>query len=102
MAKIDAFFRLMHDRGASELHMNAGEYAVLRVGGTMEQVKYKALSNKELKALLYEICPESEWKHFEETGAIAFDVQLPGIIRCRANYLQHEHGIRALFREIQP
>ena len=64
MAKIDAFFQLMHEQGASDLHLVAGSQPILRVHGDMERVKYKALENDELKAMLYEIAPENKIKVF--------------------------------------
>ena len=33
MAKIDAFFKLMHDQGASDLHLVAGQPPALRIRG---------------------------------------------------------------------
>ncbi|MGZ3598108.1 MAG: type IV pili twitching motility protein PilT, partial [Syntrophales bacterium] len=39
MAKIDAFFQLMHDQGASDLHLVSGQQPVLRIRGDMERVK---------------------------------------------------------------
>ena len=51
MAQIDAFFKLMNDEGASDLHMVAGQQPVLRIRGEMERVKFKELSNEELKAM---------------------------------------------------
>ncbi|MDA8404685.1 MAG: hypothetical protein M0Z56_10920, partial [Desulfobacteraceae bacterium] len=38
MAKIDAFFKLMHDQGASDLHLNAGQPPALRIDGQVERV----------------------------------------------------------------
>ena len=57
MAQIDAFFKLMNDEGASDLHMRAGQQPVLRSRGDMERVKFKVLENEMLKSMLYEICP---------------------------------------------
>jgi len=45
MAKIDAFFKLMNDQGASDLHLVAGLQPALRIRGEVERVKYKTLSN---------------------------------------------------------
>ena len=67
MAKIDAFFKLMNDQGASDLHLVSGSQPILRVHGDMERVKYKVMENEELKVILYEICPENKIKVFEET-----------------------------------
>ena len=49
MAQIDAFFKLMHEQGASDLHMMAGQQPLLRIRGDIEAVKYKVLENDELK-----------------------------------------------------
>ena len=100
MAKIDAFFKLMNEQGASDLHLVAGSQPILRIHGDMERVKYKVMENDELKAILYEICPEDKTKVFEETGDIDFAYEIPGLARYRANFFQQKWGIGAVFREI--
>jgi len=100
VAKIDAFFKLMNEQGASDLHLIAGSQPILRVHGEMERVKYKALENDELKAMLYEIAPENKIKVFEETGDVDFAYEIPGLARYRANYFQQKWGVGAVFREI--
>ncbi|MHB8790732.1 MAG: type IV pilus twitching motility protein PilT [Desulfobulbaceae bacterium] len=100
MAQIDAFFKLMNDEGASDLHMVANMQPVLRIRGDMERVKFKVLSNEELKAMLYEICPEDRIKIFEETGDMDFGYEIPGLARYRCNFFQQKYGIGAVFREI--
>lgn len=100
MAKIDAFFKLMNDQGASDLHLISGSQPILRVHGDMERVKYKVMENDELKALLYEICPENKIKVFEETGDIDFGYEVPNLARYRCNYFQQKWGIGSVFREI--
>lgn len=100
MAKIDAFFKLMNDQGASDLHLISGSQPILRVHGDMERVKYKVMENDELKAILYEICPENKIKVFEETGDIDFGYEVPNLARYRCNYFQQKWGIGSVFREI--
>jgi twitching motility protein PilT len=100
MAKIDAFFKLMHEYGASDLHLASGSQPVLRIRGDMERVKYKVLENDELKAMLYEISSEEKVKEFEETGDIDFAYSIPNLARYRANFFRQERGIGAVFREI--
>ncbi len=100
MAKIDAFFKLMNEQSASDLHLVAGSQPILRVHGDMERVKYKILGNEELKSMLYEIAPEDKIKVFEETGDIDFAYEIPNLARYRANYFQQKWGIGAVFREI--
>ncbi len=100
MAQIDAFFKLMNDEGASDLHMIAGQQPVLRVRGDIERVKFKTMDNESLKSMLYEICPEDKIKVFEETGDMDFGYEIPGLARYRCNFFQQKYGIGAVFREI--
>ncbi len=100
MAQIDAFFKLMNDQGASDLHLIAGQQPVLRILGELERVKYKELDNDGLKAMLYEIAPEEKVKVFEETGDVDFAYEIPGLARYRANFFEQRNGVSAVFREI--
>jgi len=100
MAKIDAFFQLMHDQGASDLHLVSGQQPALRIRGEMERIKFDVLTNDALKAMLYEIAPEHKVKQFEETGDADFAYEIPGLARYRANFFQQQFGCAAVFREI--
>ncbi len=100
MAQIDAFFKLMNDEGASDLHMVAEQQPILRIRGDMERVKFKKMGNDELRAMLYEICPEDKIKIFEETGDVDFGYEIPGLARYRCNYFLQKYGVGAVFREI--
>jgi len=100
MAKIDAFFKLMHEQGASDLHLVSGQPPALRIRGDMERIKYKVLDNDELKAMLYEIAPEVKIKQFEETGDIDFGYEIPGVARYRSNFFMQKNGCGAVFRQI--
>ncbi|HPK54120.1 MAG TPA: type IV pilus twitching motility protein PilT [Smithellaceae bacterium] len=100
MAKIDAFFQLLHEQGASDLHLVTGQQPAMRIRGEIERIKYDVLGNDDLKAMLYEIAPEYKVKQFEETGDIDFAYEIPGLARYRANYFQQKWGVAAVFREI--
>ena len=100
MAKIDAFFKLMNDQNASDLHLVSGQPPALRIRGEMERIKYKVMENDALKAMLYEIAPEHKIKEFEETGDIDFGYEIPGIARYRSNFFMHRNGVCAVFRQI--
>jgi twitching motility protein PilT len=100
MAKIDAFFKLMNEQGASDLHLVSGQPPALRIRGDMERVKYKVLDDDELKSMLYEIAPEHKVKVFEETGDVDFGYDVLGIARYRANFFKQKYGVAAVFRQI--
>jgi len=100
MAQIDAFFKMMHEMGASDLHLSSGSQPIIRLNGVLERVKYPAFDPDSLRKLLYEITPERKIKLFEETGDIDFAHEAPGLARYRVNYFMQQRGMAAAFREI--
>ncbi|OIP90754.1 MAG: type IV pili twitching motility protein PilT [Syntrophaceae bacterium CG2_30_49_12] len=100
MAKIDAFFQLMHEQGASDLHLVSGQQPIIRIRGEIERIKFDVLDNDNLKAMLYEIAPEHKIKQFEETGDVDFAYEIPNFARYRANFFEQKFGVGAVFREI--
>ncbi len=100
MARLDAFFKLMFDSGASDLHITSGQPPILRVHGDLERVKYDPMDDETLRAMLYEIAAEQVVKKFEETGDVDFGYEIPGVARFRANYFMQKNGCGAVFRQI--
>ncbi|GAB1410033.1 type IV pilus twitching motility protein PilT [Desulfovibrionales bacterium] len=100
MAQIDAFFKMMHELGASDLHLSSGSQPIIRLHGEMQRIKYKVLEHEELKKLLYEITPENKAKAFEETGDVDFSYEVAQMARYRVNFFMQKRGIGAVFREI--
>jgi twitching motility protein PilT len=100
MAKLDAFFKLMVEQGASDLHLTSGSQPILRVGGELQRIRYQTLENDDLKKMLYEITTEYKVKEFEETGDIDFAYEIPGLSRYRANFFVQTNGVAAVFRQI--
>lgn len=100
MAKIDAFFNLMFEQKASDLHLASGNPPMLRINGAMQRVDHPPLERDSLKTMLYEIAPDFKIKQFEETGDVDFGYEIPNISRFRANFFQQKNGIAAVFRQI--
>src|SRR5580700_6171881 len=100
MAKIDAFFNLMFEQRASDLHMASGNPPMMRIHGELQRVDYPPLESDVLKTMLYEIAPEHKVKQFEETGDVDFGYEIPNISRFRVNFFNEKNGIAAVFRQI--
>jgi twitching motility protein PilT len=100
MARIDAFFKLMAEEKASDLHLSTNNPPILRINGDLVRVDYPPLQNDELKMMVYEIAPEAKIKVFEETNDVDFGYEVPGVARYRANFFQQKYGISAVFRLI--
>src|SRR6266699_4542211 len=102
MARIDAFFKLMAEQKASDLHLSTSNPPMLRINGDLVRVDFPPLQSDELKTMVYEIAPEAKIKIFEETSDIDFGYEVPGVARYRANFFQQKYGISAVFRLIPP
>lgn len=100
MAKIDAFFNLMFEQKASDLHLSSGNPPMLRINGELHRVDYPPLESDNLKAMLYEIAPEYKIKIYEETGDVDFGYEIPTVSRFRANFFNQKNGVAAVFRQI--
>jgi twitching motility protein PilT len=100
MARIDSYFKFMLEQNASDLHLSTGNQPMLRVHGDLVRIDAPPLESDDLKALVYEIAPETKIKHFEETGDVDFGYEFPGVARYRVNFLNQKSGIAAVFRLI--
>jgi twitching motility protein PilT len=100
MAQINAFFKMLHELGGSDLHLSTGAPPMLRLRGDLQRIKHKPFSDEELKKLIYEITPEAKIKEFEESGDIDFAHEVPGLARYRVNFFRQHRGVGAVFREI--
>ncbi|MDH4186680.1 MAG: type IV pilus twitching motility protein PilT [Nitrospira sp.] len=101
MAKIDEFFKMMGEHGASDLHLISGQMPILRINGELERITgHGVLVSEELKQVLYEIAPSAKKDQFEATGDVDFGYEIPGFARFRANLFNHKYGCGAVFRKI--
>ncbi|HEX5645810.1 MAG TPA: type IV pilus twitching motility protein PilT [Nitrospira sp.] len=101
MAKIDDYFKMMADLGASDLHLVSGQQPVLRINGDLERVTtHGTLDHEGLKQLLYEITPTPKKDQFETTGDVDFGYELQDLARFRANLFLQKYGCAAVFRKI--
>ena len=101
MARIDAFFKLMAEQKASDLHLATNNPPMLRINGDLVRVDYPPLQNDELKAMVYEIAPEGEDQESSRKRPTSISAtKFPGVARYRANFFQQKYGISAVFRLI--
>ncbi|HIL71155.1 MAG TPA: type IV pilus twitching motility protein PilT [Verrucomicrobia bacterium] len=100
MAKIDRFFNLMMEQGASDLHLASGSPPILRINGELQRVDYAEMESDDLREMLYDITPEHKIKVYEETGDVDFGYEIPNVSRFRANFFNQMNGCAAVFRQI--
>ena len=100
MAKLDAFFKVMAEQRASDMHLAVGSPPLLRLQGTLKQVDYPPLTDEVLRPMIYEILTEQQIERFEKTHDLDLAYSAPGIARFRVNVYQKFTGIAGAFRII--
>jgi len=100
MARLDSFFNLMVEEGASDLHLSVGALPMLRLQGSLKNMEHPPFSEEVLRSMLYEILADHQIERFEKVSDLDFGYSAPGIARFRCNYYRKHTGIAAAFRVI--
>ncbi len=98
--KIDRFLRLMNDRGASDFHLAVGRPPMLRVAGTIEQIRYRTMAEADWADMIKPIAPPERWDEFEQSGDTDFAYELASVARFRVNLFRQQRGSAAVLRVI--
>ena len=85
---------------ASDLHLSAGLPPMIRVHGDIRRINVPALSNQEVRAMVYDIMSDSQRKVYEEFLEVDFSFELRDVARFRVNAFNQERGAGAVFRTI--
>src|SRR5216684_1267872 len=90
---IDALFRAMCERGASDLHLSVGSPPVIRKDGRMQALVEGAatLTPDAILALLLPILPAQNKREFHERHDSDFAYELKGTARFRGNEIGRAH-----------
>src|SRR5688500_5959121 len=96
-----ALLEEMLKRGASDLHITAGERPKIRVDGeiTNASVDY-VLTPKDTLAIAYSILTEAQKKHFEVEDALDFSFGIQNQSRSRGNVFQQRQCVSMVVRQI--
>jgi twitching motility protein PilT len=101
-AEIDAFFHLMCEAKASDLHLSVGTTPLVRKDGHMQPLDTAApvLDAAMVQRLLDPITPEKNKAEFAERRDTDFAYEIAGLARFRANIFMDRKGMGAVFRVI--
>src|SRR5882762_4000557 len=88
---LEALVTLADTNGASDLHLEAGLPAAVRVRGTLRTVG-EPVPPKELLDMARKVLGEEQWPHFLERRSFDLSKTIRGV-RCRINILQTARGI---------
>jgi twitching motility protein PilT len=99
---------LSNKKGASDLHLNVGDYPAIRINGKIKRITdFDILNNSKLTEILHSILSEKQKIELEETRELDFSYEttfkVNGVlntVRFRANYYFERQNIAAVFRLI--
>jgi len=100
MARIDNILQLVKSADATDLHLASGSPPIIRKLGDLEPTSHKALSARQVEALLYEIITDEQIRTFEKSGDLDVAYGTEDIARYRINMFRREGGIGAAIRMI--
>ncbi|PID28707.1 MAG: twitching motility protein PilT [Candidatus Cloacimonadota bacterium] len=97
---IQELLKFTSDAGASDLHISAGSFPMVRVHGQMKRLNLPKLSEEEVKELIFGVMNDSQKTMFLEKLEIDFSTKLSNDVRFRVNAFHQINGLAAAFRVI--
>ena len=100
MLTMNELLLLMHEKGASDLHLTAGAPPVLRVDGELVPSPYERLSPDVCQSLVYSLMSEEQRQRFEAHGELDLAFGVKGIGRIRMNVYRQRGAVGSALRAI--
>lgn len=100
MPRLDAFLKLAHEQGCSDIHLAVGVPPLLRMNGELMPIRFRDLSLGELGGYLTEILTSRQKDRFKAGEDLDFAYHAGAVGRFRANYFHKAGGPGATFRYI--
>ncbi len=98
MRKIRQMLERTIERGASDLHIEAGNPPVLRLHGRLAPDGTQVLPPEETQSLVRELCSDRHWKELEEVGGADFAVSFDERARFRVSVFRERGHMGASLR----
>jgi twitching motility protein PilT len=100
MTTMQDLLREAADKGASDLHLSAGEPPLLRIHGDLVRLEQPALSPEDVTGLVNSIMSDAQRAHFASEHEVDFACELAGKGRFRVNVFVQSRGPGAVLRSI--
>jgi twitching motility protein PilT len=88
------------ERGASDVHLSAGEPPMLRIHGDIKRLEESPLSREDTHGMVFDVMNDEQRKTFDEKHDIDFSYELGDLARFRVNVFLTRRGESAVFRVI--
>jgi twitching motility protein PilT len=97
---LQQLLKVMVEKGASDLHISAGQAPLLRIDGQVIPLKLPQLTPSQTKELCYEVIAEDQKIKFEKTNELDFAFSMKQVARFRGNLFMQRGCVGAVFRLI--
>jgi len=99
--RIDDLLRMAMSFGASDLHLRAGSYPVIRVTGELKPLSGVArMTQDETLEMAFSMMSNRQKQHFKEAYEVDIGYGVPGLGRFRVNIFQQRNSIGIVARVI--
>jgi len=88
------------EKKASDLHFSENEPPLLRIDGKLMRTELPALTQDDLKMLIYGVLTDSQKEIFEKDLELDFSLALQGLDRFRVNIHMQKGTVEAAFRRV--
>ncbi|MGA9995896.1 MAG: PilT/PilU family type 4a pilus ATPase [Pyrinomonadaceae bacterium] len=100
-AKIDDLLRNAISQGASDLHIKAGSFPFMRIGGELRPfVDAARLSQEDTLDMAFSMMSNRQKQHFKEVNEVDIGYGVSGLGRFRANIFQQRGTVGIVLRVI--
>jgi pilus retraction protein PilT len=100
MLSLKELLQFAGEKKASDIHLTVESPPVLRIDGSLIQLKSEKISQKDLEAFGHSLMNEQQAKHFAELGELDLSYSLPGVGRYRVNIFRQRGSIGVVIRLI--
>ena len=100
MVSMGELFLLMHERGASDLHLTVGAPPILRIDGQLVPTPFDKLTGETSQTLIYSLLNDQQRQRFEAANELDLAFNLRGIGRVRMNVYRQTGYVGAAVRSI--
>jgi twitching motility protein PilT len=98
---IDRLLTDMVGKGASDLHIKAGNVPGFRIDGHMQpQLEYGELTPETTASLCRQLMTDEQWERFEKERDLDFSYAVTGLARFRVNALTQRSSAGLVIRQI--
>jgi twitching motility protein PilT len=99
--KIDELLRVVTNHGASDLHIKAGQFPFMRLGGELRPVvDAPRLAQEDTLDMAFSMMSNRQKQRFKEVSEVDIAYGVPGVGRFRANIYQQRGTVGIVLRVI--